>query len=94
MNYERFDIIEFDGGSYIILNVVTYKNSTYLYLINNDENKDDVSVVKVIVNNDVAEYVPIDNDEEFEYVIGRLLLDNKEIITDVMSSNNDDKDEN
>lgn len=93
MNYERFDIIEFEGGNYIVLNIVTYKNSTYLYLINNDENKDDVSVVKVIINNDVAEYVPIDNDEEFEYVIGRLLLDNKDIITDVMSSNNEDKDE-
>lgn len=93
MNYERFDVIEFNGGSYIILNVVTYKNNTYLYLINNDENKDDVSVVKVIINNDVAEYVPIDNDEEFEYVIGRLLLDSKDIITDVMSSNIEDKDE-
>ena len=94
MNYERFDIIEFDGGSYIVLNVVTYKNCTYLYLINNDESKDDVSVVKVIVNSGVAEYVPIDNDEEFEYVIGRLLLDNKEIISDVMSSDSSDKNEN
>lgn len=94
MNYERFDIIEFDGGSYIILNVVTYKNCTYLYLINNDEAKDDVSVVKVIINNDVAEYVSIDNDEEFEYVIGRLLLDNKEIISDVMSSDSSEKNDN
>ena len=70
------------------------KHCTYLYLINNDESKDDVSVVKVIVNSDVAEYVPIDNDEEFEYVIGRLLLDNKEIISDVMSSDSSDKNEN
>ena len=77
MNYERFDLIEFEAGEYIILNIITYKNNTYLYLINNAEDKDDVSVVKVIENDGVTEYVPIENDEEFEYVINRLLIDNE-----------------
>lgn len=86
MDYERFDVIKFEGGEYIVLNIVTYKNSTYLYLINNDENKDDVSVVKVIVNNGITEYVPIDDDKEFEYVINRLLVDSEDIIKDVIVS--------
>lgn len=87
MNYERFDVVELDGGEYIILNIITYKDNTYLYLINNDENKDDVLVVKVVENDGVVEYVSIENDTEFEYVINKLMVNNKDILEEYVEEN-------
>ncbi len=87
MDYERFDVVELDGGEYIILNIITYKDNTYLYLINNDENKDDVLVVKVVENDGVVEYVSIENDTEFEYVINKLMVNNKDILEEYVEEN-------
>ena len=86
MDYERFDVV-LDGGEYIILNIITYKDNTYLYLINNDENKDDVLVVKVVENDGVVEYVSIENDTEFEYVINKLMVNNKDILEEYVEEN-------
>ena len=66
MNFNIDDVIVFNDGEYLILDVIRENNNTYLYLINNDEFLDDVSIVKVNNNNNVIEYTAIDNDEEFE----------------------------
>ena len=82
MNFNIDDIITFNYGEYLILDVIREKDNTYLYLINNDEFKDDVSIVKVNNNNDVIEYSPIENEEEFDFVVNKIFLDFKEYVVD------------
>ena len=82
MNFNIDDIITFNYGEYLILDVIREKDNTYLYLINNDEFKDDVSIVKVNNNNDVIEYSPIEKEEEFDFVVNKIFLDFKEDVVD------------
>ena len=82
MNLNIDDVIVFNDGEYLILDVIRENNNTYLYLINNDEFMDDVSIVKVNNNNNVIEYTAIDNDEEFDYVVNKIFLDFKDDVLD------------
>jgi hypothetical protein len=82
MNFNIDDVIVFNDGEYLILDVIRENNNTYLYLINNDEFMDDVSIVKVNNNNNVIEYTAIDNDEEFDYVVNKIFLDFKDDVLD------------
>ena len=82
MNFNIDDVIVFNDGEYLILYVIRENNNTYLYLINNDEFLDDVSIVKVNNNNNVIEYTAIDNDEEFDYVVNKIFLDFKDDVLD------------
>lgn len=82
MNFNIDDVIVFNDGEYLILDVIRENNNTYLYLINNDEFMDDVSIVKVSNNNNVIEYTAIDNDEEFDYVVNKIFLDFKDDVLD------------
>lgn len=82
MNFNIDDIITFNYGEYLILDVIREKDNTYLYLINNDEFKDDVSIVKVNNNNNVIEYSPIENEDEFDFVVNKIFLDFKEDVLD------------
>lgn len=75
MNYEIDDIIEFRDGKYLILDIIKNNNNTYLYLINNDEFKNDISITKAVNNDGVVEYKSIDDDAEFDFVINKLFLD-------------------
>ena len=85
MNFNIDDIITFNYGEYLILDVIRERENTYLYLINNDEFKGDVSIVKVNNNNDVIEYSPIENEEEFDFVVNKIFLDFKEDVLDFAS---------
>ena len=82
MNFNIDDVIVFNDGEYLILDVIRENNNTYLYLINNDEFLDDVSIVKVNNNNNFIEYTAIDNDEEFDYVVNKIFLDFKDDVLD------------
>ena len=82
MNFNIDDVIVFNDGEYLILDVIRENNNTYLYLINNDEFLDDVSIVKVNNNNNVIEYTAIDNDEEFDYIVNKIFLDFKDDVID------------
>ncbi len=85
MNFNIDDVIVFNDGEYLILDVIRENNNTYLYLINNDEFMDDVSIVKVNNNNNVIEYTAIDNDEEFDYVVNKIFSDFKDDVLDFAS---------
>lgn len=74
MDYKIDDVIEFKNGEYLILDVIKNKENTYLYLINNDEYKDDISIVKVNFNNNIVEYSVVDNDKEFEFIIDKIFV--------------------
>ena len=74
MNIEIDDIISINGKDYLVLDIIRSNDNTYLYMINNSEFQDDVSIVKVLENGEL-DYI---NDEnEFDYVINRIFLDNQ-----------------
>ena len=64
----------------MILDVLKYKDNLYLYLINNDEYENDVSIVKVNNNDGIVKYSHIYDEEEFNYVVNKLFLNHKEEI--------------
>ena len=71
------DIVEFDNGTYKVLDIFNNNNNTYAFLINNDEFTNDVSIVKVIKNDKYYEFKQIDDDKEFEYVLKKIYLNHK-----------------
>ena len=82
MEFKKNNVIKFNNGDYLIIDVLNYKDNTYLYLINNDEYKNDVSIVKVDNNSGVTRYSYIDDEEEFNYVISKLFLNHKTEISE------------
>ncbi len=74
MKYALDQVIKYNNGEYIVLDVVNHNDNTYLYLINNSEFKNDVSIVRVLEDGSL-DYI---NDEsEFDYVIHKIFLDNQ-----------------
>ena len=76
MDIKKNKIIRFNNGDYLVLDVIHYKENTYLYLINNKEFENDVSIVKVENNNGIIKYNYIEDEEEFDYVINKLFIEN------------------
>lgn len=77
MEFKIDDIIKFKNGDYLILDVIVNKDNKYLYLINNDDYLNDVAITKVIENNGIVEYTPIEDTDEFNYVLNKLFLNVK-----------------
>ncbi len=77
MDFKKNNIIKFNNGDYLVLDILKYKDNTYLYLINNSEYENDVSIVKVENESGIIKYSYIDDDEEFNYVINKLFLNHK-----------------
>jgi hypothetical protein len=74
MKYALDQVIRFGNGEYLILDIIKYNNSTFLYLINNSEFQDDISIVKVLSDGSL-DYI---NDEnEFDYVLNKIFIDNQ-----------------
>lgn len=86
MDYNVDDIIKFNNGEYLVLNVIKNKENTYLYLINNDEYLNDVSIVKVISDGINISYDNIDNDKEFDYVLNKLFIEYEDDILDLATN--------
>jgi len=82
MDFKKNKIIRFNNGDYLILDVLKYEDNLYLYLINNDEYENDVSIVKVDNNDGVIKYSHIDDEDEFNYVINKLFLIHQEEINE------------
>ena len=80
MKYEVNKVIQFENGEYLILDVINKNNDVYLYLINNDEYKSDVSLVKVNNENNDIMYDYINDEEEFDYVLNQLFVNNEKDI--------------
>ena len=75
MKYSPYQVISFKEGEYLVLDVVNYNENIFLYLINNNEFEDDISLVKVLEDGSCSQ----NNDEkEFDYVINKIFIDNEE----------------
>ena len=85
INYNINDVIKFKNGDYLVLDVIKKEDNTYLYLINNDEYKNDISITKVVYENNSIKYLNIEKNEEFEYVMNKIFLDNKNDILELLN---------
>ena len=75
MKYSPYQIISFKEGEYLVLDVVNYNENIFLYLINNNEFEEDISLVKVLEDGSFGQ---INDEKEFDYVINKIFLDNEE----------------
>ena len=81
INYQVNNLISFDNNEYLILDVILKDDLTYLYLINNDELKDDIAIVKVKNSN----YFNIEDDEEFDNIINKIFIDFRDNIINLLT---------
>ena len=77
MNIKVNDVLDFDNYSYRVLDVINSNGNTYAYLINNEEFKNDTSIVKIVKNNRNLEVMHIKDNTEFEYVLKKIYLNHK-----------------
>ena len=85
MNLEKNNIIEFKDGKYLILDVIKNNENTYLYLINNSKSMNDVSIVKVINDENKVYFNHIDDDKEFDFVMNKIFVNFGESILKILS---------
>lgn len=78
MDFEKFDVVEVNGRNFIVLNIINYNNNTYLYLINEDDNNDDCTIVRLNKNNNTYIFEKV-NEEELKIVMEKLLVEYKDI---------------
>lgn len=86
MSFRIDDIIEFNNGQYLVLDVINKNDNTYLYLINNDEFLNDISITKVVNSDGKIEFTYIEDDNEFDFVMNKIFLDLKTDILDLVSN--------
>jgi len=86
MNIEKFDVVEVNDNKFVVINKVIYNNNTYLYLMNDDENSDDTAIVKVIEKENEYEFVAIEDDKEFDIIIDKLIIENKDEIKELFKN--------
>lgn len=86
MSFKIDDIIEFNNGQYLVLDVINKNDNTYLYLINNDEFLNDISITKVVNSDGKVEFTYIEDDNEFDFVMNKIFLDLKTDILDLVSN--------
>ena len=86
MSFKIDDIIEFNNGQYLVLDVINKNDNTYLYLINNDEFLNYISITKVVNSDGKVEFTYIEDDNEFDFVMNKIFLDLKTDILDLVSN--------
>lgn len=84
MKYNIEDIIQIKNEEYIVMDIINHNDNTYLYLINNAINKDDVSIIKVKNNNGIEEFITIEDENEFDYVVSKIFLDYQSEIREIL----------
>lgn len=80
MKYNKYDVITMDNNSkYIICDVIYEDNVIYLYLVNDDDDKDIILIKKV---DGILE--PIKDSNEFERIMLKITVSNKNMINEII----------
>lgn len=85
MNFEKFDVVEVNNNNFIILNIITYNDSTFLYLINEDEEDDSCAIVKVENCPEGIKFTEATSEEQ-EIVTSKLIVENKDEIKEILEN--------
>lgn len=87
MKYSKNDIITLENDlKYIVCDIVSINDINYLYLVNEDD-ENEYFIVKEKVENDVSFFESIKDEKEFEKVLLKLALANKNMINEVINNN-------
>ena len=87
MKYNKNDIITLENDlKYIVCDIVSINDINYLYLVNEDD-ENEYFIVKEKVENDVSFFESIKDEKEFEKVLLKLALANKNMINEVINNN-------
>lgn len=80
MKYNKYDVITLDNNSkYIICDVIYEDNVIYLYLVNDDDDKDIILIKEV---DGILE--PIKDSNEFERIMLKITVSNKNMINEII----------
>ncbi len=81
-DYQINNIITFDKKEYLVLDVISKNNISYLYLANYDELEDDDNAIVKVENN---KYFHIEDNEEFNFVLNKIFIDFKDDIINLLA---------
>ena len=85
MEYEKYDVLEFDNGKkYIVVDTVNFKNHLYLYLANEDESRDYIIVKEELVNGEKL-YNQVFDKDEFLNIAKLIAEKNKDLIEELLN---------
>lgn len=80
MKYNKYDVITMDNNSkYIVCDVIYEDNVIYLYLVNDDDDKDIILIKEV---DGILE--PIKDSNEFEKIMLKITVSNKNMINEII----------
>lgn len=80
MKYNKYDVITMDNNSkYIICDVIYENNAIYLYLVNDDDDKDIILIKEV---DGILE--PIKDSNEFKRIMLKITVANKNMINEII----------
>ena len=80
MKYNKYDVITMDNNSkYIICDVIYEDNVIYLYLVNDDDDKDIILIKEV---DGILE--PIKDSNELERIMLKITVSNKNMINEII----------
>lgn len=80
MKYNKYDVMTMDNNSkYIICDVIYEDNVIYLYLVNDDDDKDIILIKEV---DGILE--PIKDSNEFERIMLKITVSNKNMINEII----------
>lgn len=80
MKYNKYDVITMNNNSkYIICDVIYEDNVIYLYLVNDDDDKDIILIKEV---DGILE--PIKDSNEFERIMLKITVSNKNMINEII----------
>lgn len=80
MKYNKYDVITMDNNSkYIICDVIYEDNVIYLYLVNDDDDKDIILIKEV---DGILE--PIKDSNEYERIMLKITVSNKNMINEII----------
>ena len=80
MKYNKYYVITMDNNSkYIVCDVIYEDNVIYLYLVNDDDDKDIILIKEV---DGILE--PIKDSNEFERIMLKITVSNKNMINEII----------
>ena len=75
-NFEFIDILDFEGQEYGLLMYIDEENDS---VSKDEQNEEEVVIMKLIKNNDNYIFETIDDDKEFEKVVAYLESESEEV---------------
>ena len=79
MEYNKDDVITLNNNwKYIVVDKININNQNYLFLINEDDNLNNVAIVKEQVKDNICYLENIDSETEFDEIIKVLSLNHKD----------------